>query len=172
MIDYVDLKDNERKILEEMHRACRDKKTADKIKTILLLSEGWTYEEIEKVLLLDKRTTMRYKKTFLRGGIDALTCNNHQGRFSKLSEEQLQQLKETLNTHLFATAQEVCAYVEKTFNIRYTPEGMVQTLHRIGYSYKKTKAIPGKADQEKQKEFVDEYNPSSSPRCTISGGTP
>ena len=157
MVNLVVLKDNEQKILEEMHKACTDKRTADKIKTILLLSQGWSLSEIEKALLLDERTIMRYKKIFLKDGIDTLIHNNYQGKFYKLSEEQLQQLKEILDTHLFSSASEVCFYVKKTFNICYTPEGMVQTLHRIGYSYKKTKAVPGKSDQEKQKKFIKEY---------------
>ena len=52
-------------ILEEFHRACRDKKTADKIKAILLMSQGFTYAQIEKILLLDERTLNRYKNIYI-----------------------------------------------------------------------------------------------------------
>jgi transposase len=52
----------------------------------------------------------------------------------------------------------VCEYVWKEFGIRYTAPGMVKTLHRIGYSYKKTCPIPGKHDKAKQEEFVKQYN--------------
>ena len=34
---------------------------------------------------------------------------------------------------------------------------MVITLHRLGFSYKKTKSIPAKANKEKQKAFVRAY---------------
>jgi hypothetical protein len=34
--------DKDRIILEEFHRACLDKKTADKIKAILLMAQGFT----------------------------------------------------------------------------------------------------------------------------------
>jgi transposase len=30
-------------------------------------------------------------------------------------------------------------------------------LHRIGFTYKKTKKIPAKADKEKQEEFIEKY---------------
>lgn len=35
---------------------------------------------------------------------------------------------------------------------------MVKTLRHLGYSYKKTRPIPGKADIEKLKRFIKGYN--------------
>ena len=35
---------------------------------------------------------------------------------------------------------------------------MTDLLHRLNYSYKKTKLVPGKADTEAQKEFIEFYN--------------
>jgi hypothetical protein len=43
------------------------------------------------------------------------------------------------------------------FKERYTVPGMVQTLHRLGYSYKKGSSVPGKADKEKQESFIKTY---------------
>lgn len=34
---------------------------------------------------------------------------------------------------------------------------MVITLHRLGFSYKKTKHVPSKANKEKQEEFLESY---------------
>jgi hypothetical protein len=34
---------------------------------------------------------------------------------------------------------------------------MVKLLRRIGFSYKKTKAMPGKADRDKETSFIEEY---------------
>ncbi len=34
---------------------------------------------------------------------------------------------------------------------------MTQLLHRLGYAYKKPKLIPGKADVDRQRAFVDQY---------------
>ena len=143
-----------RTVLEEFHRACLDKKTADRIKAILLMADGFTYQQIEKILLLDERTLSRYKKLYLEKGIDGLTANNYQGRLFKLNEEQINRLKEELDSVLYATAESICEYVCKTFSVRYTAQGMVQTLHRLGYRYKKTTIVPGKMDPEKQKEFA------------------
>ena len=67
-------------VLEEFHRACLDKRTADRIKAILLIADGFTYSQIEKILLLDERTLNRYKKMYIEHGIDGLVENNYQGR--------------------------------------------------------------------------------------------
>jgi hypothetical protein len=47
---------SERDILIKAHRAERNKRQADRIKTILYLDDGKTYEEIEKLLFLDDST--------------------------------------------------------------------------------------------------------------------
>jgi transposase len=73
-----------------------DKKTADKIKAILLMAQGFTYTEIEKILLLDERTLNRYKRLYKSEGIDGLTANNYQGSSYKLSDEQI----DLFNNHL------------------------------------------------------------------------
>jgi transposase len=151
------LNDKDRLILEEFHRACLDKKTADKIKAILLIAQGFSYYEIEKILLLDERTLNRYKNLYKHKGIDGLVANNYQGSSYKLSDEQIELLKQELDSKIYWTAEEICEYVKKTFKVSYTVKGMVQTLHRLGYSYKKASSVPGKADKEKQQAFIKRY---------------
>jgi transposase len=151
------LNDKDRVILEEFHRACLDKKTADKIKAILLIAQGFSYLEIEKILLLDERTLNRYKNLYKNEGIDGLVANNYQGSRYKLSNEQVERLKQELDSKIYRTAEEVCEYVWKTCKVRYTVKGMVQTLHRLGYSYKKASSVPRKADKEKQEAFIRRY---------------
>ena len=41
--------------------------------------------------------------------------------------------------------------------MRYTPSGMTAVLHRLGYSYKKAKLVPGKADAAAQEQFIEDY---------------
>ena len=146
-----------RMVLEEFHRASLDKRTADRIKAVLLIADGFTYPQIEKILLLDQRTLNRYKKIYIQQGIDGLVANNYQGRQCKLSEEQIKKLKEELDSRLYASAEAVCEYVLRAFKISYTAKGMAQTLRRLGYRYKKTSIVPGKMDPEKQKKFVKKY---------------
>ncbi|MHB9294167.1 hypothetical protein Holit_03294 [Hollandina sp. SP2] len=65
---YLD--DEDRGTREEFHRAYLDKKTADNIKTILLMAQGFTYTEIEQIWLLDKRPLNRYNRLYRNEGID------------------------------------------------------------------------------------------------------
>jgi DNA-binding NarL/FixJ family response regulator len=66
------LTQNEKDILKARHRQERDKKLCDRIKSILLLNKGWTYEAIAEATLLDDDTIRRYYKTYLEGDKEAL----------------------------------------------------------------------------------------------------
>lgn len=151
------LSTSERLTLREAHLAERNKRRADRLKTILLLDEGWSYPMIAKALLLDDATCRRYLKEYQEGGLDALLEDDYQGGSSKLSALQEDELKAHLRETVYYTAKEVAAYVEKEYGISYTTEGMVHLLHRLGFTYKKLTKIPGKADIEKQKAFLQLY---------------
>jgi len=78
----------------------------------------------------------------------------------KLSEEAEQALAAHLDEHLYEDAKAICAYVDKTFGVRFTISGMRDLLHRIDFEYKQTRAVPGKADEEQQLEFLEETLPA------------
>jgi len=67
-------------------------------------------------------------------------------------------LKEQLRNNNYGTAKEVVAYGKQTFQVVYTIKGMVHTLHRIGFVYKKTTLVPGKAEPEKQRKIIEQYH--------------
>jgi transposase len=58
------------------------------------------------------------------------------------------------NTPQSATA--VVEFVRKEFGKEYTVSAIVALLHRLGFIYKKPKLVPGKADPEKQEQFLKE----------------
>ena len=66
-------------VLLEAHRAERVKKKADRIKTILLLHEGLSYEQISQVLFLDDSTIKRYETNYRTGGWDDPPEGGHSG---------------------------------------------------------------------------------------------
>ena len=99
-------------ILKEAHCAAQDKRQADKIKTILLLNEGWSYEEIAQALLLDDSTPRRYWKIWERKGLDGLVENHYEGRDSNLTEEECAALKSQLQQVIYPNAKSIVAYVD------------------------------------------------------------
>ena len=46
-------------------------------------------------------------------------------------------------------------YVKDNYGVEYSNTGIVDLLHRLGFTYKKPKVIPGKADAEKQVEYLE-----------------
>ena len=144
-------------ILKEAHYSSRFRKSADRIKAILFLNQGFTYEQTAKLLMLDDITIRRYEKEFKKEGLDGLLESHYLGSFSNLTKAQEEALKEHLKDKIYQTVQEVVAHVSKTYNKTYSIEGMTHLLHRLCFVYKKTKVIPGKVDLEKQEAFKKEY---------------
>jgi len=151
------LEKKERDELIRTHKMIRNKKHADRIKAILLFDEGYTKTEISRILLLDRSSIDIWIFQYKKYGLSKLVQDDYAGYSGRLTEDEKQALKNDLHEHLFATAQEVCAHVKKRFGYDYKAESMVQLLHRLGFVYKKTKGVPGKADGDKQEKFVKEY---------------
>lgn len=145
------------KILEEAHLAAQQKRQADRIKTILLLNEGYEYATISHILRLDDSTIRRYYQEYQKGGIDELLEDHYHGSEAFLTPTQRQQLEVYLDEQVRPNASAVCAYVKEEWKIVYSIEGMTHLLHLLGFSYKKTRHIPGKADATKQEVFVKQY---------------
>lgn len=141
-------------ILKEARRASRSKKHADRIKTILLLNSGYTYSQITKILLLDDTTLRNYFKEYQRGGLELLVEDKYEGRTGFLNSNQQKQLVFYLDKNLYSTIKEIVVFVKNRFGILYSVEGMTNLLHKLGFTYKKTKIVQGKANLEKQVEFI------------------
>lgn len=143
--------------LRRLHKAIKDKKAADRIKAVLMLHNGFTYSEVEKALLLDEATVSRYMKSFKEEGIKGLLEMKYTGGKTNLTLVQEQELKVYLQENTKRTAKEVVDYICSTYKVRFSIIGTTKLLHRLGFSYKKPKIVPGKADRTKQEEFLKAY---------------
>lgn len=143
--------------LEYRHRHCKEKRQADRIKTILSLNQGYSFGLIAEILQLDDSTLHNYYADYLEGGIEKLLSDDYTGGISRLSYEQLQALDLHMQEHIYTSSKEIKAYIEKTYGIVYTTEGVKKILERLDFTYKKPKSIPGKADRAKQEAFLKEY---------------
>ena len=144
-------------ILKEKHHDSAYRKQADRIRTILALNSGLTFEQTAKLLLLDDTTVRRYFKEFKEIGIDGLLEDHYHGSNGFLTAQQEQELILHLKTRVYQTVKDIIAYVDKTYERAYSVEGMTHLLHRLGFTYKKTKQVPGKVDPAKQDRFIEEY---------------
>jgi transposase len=62
----------------------------------------------------------------------------------KLTFNQKQIIEKYLKYNIISDSKQVIAYVKKQLKIKYSHDGIVKLLHRMGYEYKKTKLIPSK----------------------------
>jgi transposase len=144
-------------ILREAHHSAWHRKSADRIKTILFLNEGFSFAEVAKLLLLDDTTIRRYLKEYNKKGVDGLLESRYHGSTSLLTKAQEASLTLHLKEHTYQKVSGAIAYVAKTYHVTYSPEGMTHLLHRLGFTYKKMKLIPGKLNPAKQEAFKEEY---------------
>jgi len=151
------LTNEQRIILKKTHRSIKEKRPADRIKAIMLLDMGWDFYQVAKALFIDVSTVYQYLHTYQNEGLESLIKDDYKGGTSKLSKEQESQLKEHLEGRVYPDAKSIVKYIEETYGITYTAEGLVHLLHRLGFVYKKSKQVPGKADPKKQREFKEIY---------------
>jgi transposase len=147
----------ERLKLIKTHKKESKQRYADRIKTILLLDSNWPIIKITEALLLDENTIRNYKERYESGGLEGLCSDAYQGRPCSLNEKELVRLEKELRANIYLTTKEVIIFVKETFGIEYSQGGMANLLHRIGFSYKKPDIVPGKADAEKQEDFLQAY---------------
>lgn len=144
-------------VLKQAHKQVKEKKLADRIKAVLYLHYGLTYPEIAKLLLFDEVTIRRYAKMFQENGIAGLLEFHYRGGKSRLNLVQEQELRNYLQENTQRTAKEVVEYLKKQHQVDFSVIGVTKLLHRLGFTYKKPKVIPGKADKIKQEQFLEAY---------------
>lgn len=141
--------------LEEMHDSTRDGRVRDRIKAVLLASEGWSQAMISQALRIHESTVARHLSDYVLS--EKLKPENG-GSQSKLSATQTMHLIEHLTEKTYFHTHQIVAYVEAEFAVRYIVAGMNKWLHHHGFSYKKPKGVPHKLKPEEQQAFIEYYN--------------
>ena len=131
------------------------KYAADRIKAVYSLGMGYSVSDVASILMLSDETIRNYMKSYQAGGLSALVQNRHQGRACFLNDAELMDLSHHLENHTYLDVESIACYVSRTFNINYSMSGLTQLLHRLGFVYKKAKAIPSKADSNEQQAYLE-----------------
>lgn len=148
------LSPEEKAQLEKRHRTERDSRVSDRIKAILLSSEGWSAMQISQALRIHYETVLDHLKDYTDK--NKLKPENGGSR-SKLNEIQAAELINHLEENTYQKVNEICYYVENRYGIKYSEPGMTDWLHTHNFSYKKPKGQPSKADVQKQQAFIEKY---------------
>lgn len=96
------LSEEDKTILKELHRSCKQRKHADKLKAILLLDKGYSCVEVGKILLLDDDTIRKYRNQYLAQGAESLLSDLNKGTTGFLNAEQIEKLDNHLNENVYS----------------------------------------------------------------------
>lgn len=138
--------------LKAQHKKEKNGKIRDRIKAVLLINDGYSYEQVAKILLVDDSTIHRHVNEYFES---QKLNNNNKGSIPKLSNKQKQALIEYLQTNTFMNVKPIIDYIEKQYAIKYTKSGLTNWLKLNGFTYKKPHPIPAKYNETKQKEFIE-----------------
>jgi len=118
------------------------------------LDAGKSIESIVEYLFLSRGSITNYHQRYVNGGIEELISDGYHGSECRLNELQQVELTQHLEENLYQTIASIRDYVEARYAVGYSLSGLGHLLRRLGFVYKKPKAIPGKADQSEQKKFL------------------
>ena len=149
--------EQKKELLSEL-RLEKNRKYADRIRVILLLNKGKSAIKISEYLFLDEGTVRNYKNRYKQGSLKELLNDDHTGRSSYLSPKEQKELIVELESKVYPTTKSIISYVKEEFGVVYKIGGMTSLLHKLGFSYKKPKGVPGKAKRKEQEAFLEEYN--------------
>jgi transposase len=144
----------EKEDLEKQHRRERDGRVRDRIKAVLLNAEGWSQQQIAQALRIHYETIHDHLNDYVNS--KKLKPANG-GSKSNLTEEQTKTVITHLEAHTYQTVAEIVAYIQQTYEVKFTTSGLTKWMHAHGFSYKKPKGTPAKADPEKQAAFIKYY---------------
>lgn len=143
--------------IKQLHRNCSKRTVADKLKSLLLLSDGFSCVEVGRILLLDDDTVRTYRNQYQNHGVKALLIDGNKGRMANLNEKQRLALEQHLEENTYINTNGIIAWVQKQFEVLYTRTGMNALLKRLGFVYKKPVLTPCKIDIVKQEAFIEHY---------------
>jgi transposase len=140
--------------LEMQHRQNRDRRICDRIRCVLLCSEGWSPVMIAQSQRIDETTVRRHLNDWLNE--EKLKPENG-GSQSHLSETQTAELIAYLTDNLLPTTAAIINVIKEWWGIRYTVPGLNKWLHKHGFSYRKPTGVPHKFSTEAQLAFIAAY---------------
>ena len=79
------LTEKEREEILQLHRNCSERRFADRLKSMLLLADGFSCIEVGHILLLDDDTVRGYRAQYLAQGILSLLKDNNKGTSTRLN---------------------------------------------------------------------------------------
>lgn len=149
---------SERRDLEACVRRHReDHGIARRANAILLLDDGESCSQIARFLYLDDDTVRGWYKVYRRDGWEVLALDGWQGGQSRMTAAQEAALCAWLEGNFCRSTAAVMAHIRAEFGQHYSHSGCIKLLARLGFEYRKPKALPRVAEPAQQEAFMALY---------------
>ena len=147
---------SERVLLQQAQSACRGKAGYVPVTALLMLAQGHGAEVVAQALGLHPSTVYGYVAGCRAQGLAGFLAAEQPGYSGLLTSAQLAGLCQELNQVLYTDCRAVITWLVAEHAVRYTVSGITGLLHRLGYSYKQTTALPCEADAVAQAAFLEQ----------------
>jgi len=148
------LPDSERVLLEQAQRACRGQAGYVPVTVLLMLHQGHAAATVAQALGVDVSSVYRYAQSYHLQGLSGYLRAEQPGYWGLLTSSQLAGLCRELGQQLYTDCRAIADWLARTYGVRYSVSGLTDLLHRLGYSYKLTTAVPCQADAGVQTAFL------------------
>ncbi len=148
------LPDSERVLLQQAQRACRGGAGYVPVTVLLMLDLGHAAAAVAQALGVDGSSVYRYAQAYRLQGLVAYLRAEQPGYWGLLTSAQLAGLCHEVGQTLYTDCRAIADWLADTSGVRYSVSGLTDLLHRLGYSYKLTTAVPCQADAAAQTAFL------------------
>lgn len=124
---------------------------------LLALDKGYVFEIVCDVFEIGGTTLRDWLSAYEARGVSFLEMKDYRTREGHLNREQETALTEFLRQNPMRDTNEIRAYIRCTYRQEYSRSGCIKLMHRLGFDYKKPEQLPAQADEQKQSEFIDNY---------------
>jgi transposase len=162
-------KDKELQAVEERIKQTKDRRMFERYQTIRLHLIGQSVSQTAFILGRTSKTIKAYIDAYQEHGLNGLIMKRSTGKPTRLTQDQLTKLKQTIIDHVphdvgFTakfnwTLEIIASYILREFGHSYSIRGVSKLMYRIGMSYTKPTYTLEAADEERQREFVEETFP-------------
>ena len=142
-------------IAEALDDPAIEERSKRKLMTLRMHDLNVPHSAIAGTLNISNDTVTNYLKLYEDGGLHTLLENRYYQPSSSV-EPYLNVIKESLDRDPVATTKEGAARIENLSGVKLSDDQARRIMKRLGLQYRKTAAVPGKADGQMQFEFLND----------------
>jgi transposase len=127
-------------------------------RAFLLLDSGEDAATVCRILDIGPTVLVEWQGRYKLQGSNFSGLKDYSQREGHLSAEQEAAVRQHFEQSPARSTDQVRAHILQTYDQQYSKSGAIKLMHRLGFEYKKPKAVPTQADEKQQAAFIEHYN--------------